>query len=695
MDGGTVFSWGIMALLNLAVAWLIFWSRPKGAANWIAAILIGTNTLFAVKQMLVIAGKMQAGDEFGQAVDAFLAPPPFVAFMVFPFFFPRRRLSARWEKIVLAGAAGLILLNWAWLFGGFWLTGQLTLANAYYRPPFALTLYLPFFLGLAVGTILLFDTYLSSPSRIQRDQARFVLAAYLLKVGTFMSLIVPNVLERWDHRFPPSPYIGLYIAAAAIVSIPIITIAYALVRSRLRQGPAGAEARTWREDAFVVAALAIGLSLAYSPESTLLELEYMLLRPLLFAYAILQYQLLDIDIRRFRLTVGTIAVTAIAALFIDIVREFRVLHVDADAALGISLAATLALTWLLLQPLLVRATQPSPAGDPRGRLLYRAALETALGAKPEHLESQAALLRAMRGRLGISEREHAGIEAAVRAILGAPVGRLEPGQMFLGHYRIVRPLGEGGFGATFLARDETIDRDVVIKATRATDAEAARRALREARAVAKLRHPNIVTLYHVDEVAGQVYLVMENLERGSLADALQKGPLGSAASTPIFIDVLSGLEAAHRAGLVHGDVKPANILLGADGTAKLADFGIAQALTPGTATATALTVPRAAGSLHYMAPEQVRGLGADARSDLYAWAASWQEAITGRHYLDKRAAGDFDLRVAIVGQKVRAAAVPAPLRDVLLACLAKDPSDRPASAHAVRVRLQAIGLVAS
>jgi len=453
-------------------------------------------------------------------------------------------------------------------------------------------------------------------------------------------------------------------------------------------------------DALVVLA-AVAMAVAFYADSKggggLLEGEYMLLRPLLFAYAILQFQLLDIDIRKHGATFALIGVTAVAAVFIHLVRELKFLLVDPEGAAGLGLAVTLAVTWLFFQPILTRGANPATSVDARGRLLYRAALETALAAKPEQREAQAAVLRDLRGRLGIGEQEHAAIEANVRAILGEPIGRLEPGQVFLGHYRIVRPLAEGGFGAAFLARDETLDRNVVIKATRTTDADAARRALREARAVAKLRDPNIITLYHVDEVAGQVYLVMEYVERGSLADALAHGPLGWAASTGPFLHILDGLDAAHKAGLVHGDVKPANILLGPGGTAKLADFGVAHAIGPGTATASALTVPQMrGGSLHYMAPEQVRGLQADARSDLYSWAASWHEAITGRHYLEAQGSGDFDVRVAIVGKKMRMArGIPSPAREILAACLAKDPQDRPASAAAVREELAALYVVSS
>src|SRR4051812_15445333 len=167
-------------------------------------------------------------------------------------------------------------------------------------------------------------------------------------------------------------------------------------------------------------------------------------------------------------------------------------------------------------------------------------------------------------------------------------------------YRIVRPLGSGGMATVSLAHDTTLDRPVAIKRLHAFSAdETTRRFMREARIGASLRHPNVVTVHDVIASDDDVLIVMEYVEGETLAAALERGPLPPGRAIAVLRDVAAALDAAHADGVVHRDVKPANVLIRIDGRAKLADLGIAAA-----AEMTRITREGALlGTLNYMAPE--------------------------------------------------------------------------------------------
>lgn len=211
-----------------------------------------------------------------------------------------------------------------------------------------------------------------------------------------------------------------------------------------------------------------------------------------------------------------------------------------------------------------------------------------------------------------------------------------------GRFEPLQQLGGGGMGVVWRAYDTALDREVALKEVRpadpaiaAADPEGARtvreRVLREARALARLQHPNVVTIHHIIDTAEypHPYLVMELVHGGSLADRLTSGPLGVPEAARIGRGVLAALRAAHAGGIQHRDVKPGNILLRADGTPVLTDFGIAT-----LHDATALT---AAGSLigspEYMAPERIRGHEGGPASDLWSLAMTLYVALEGRHPL--------------------------------------------------------------
>ncbi|HMF90746.1 MAG TPA: protein kinase [Candidatus Angelobacter sp.] len=207
----------------------------------------------------------------------------------------------------------------------------------------------------------------------------------------------------------------------------------------------------------------------------------------------------------------------------------------------------------------------------------------------------------------------------------------------VGPYKIVDKLGEGGMGAVFRAHDSRLDRAVAVKAVRGqTDASLRQRSWQEARAAARVSHPNACRLYDILEEDGQLFLVMELIEGESLAIRLQRGPLPVHEAAQIMLGLLSALEAFHKAGIVHRDLKPANVLLSPQGT-KVLDFGLAkqtdwQALDPSgttlsggaTASGTFLGTPR------YASPEQFRGQPVDGRSDIFSVGAILFEMLTGQ-----------------------------------------------------------------
>jgi len=215
----------------------------------------------------------------------------------------------------------------------------------------------------------------------------------------------------------------------------------------------------------------------------------------------------------------------------------------------------------------------------------------------------------------------------------------------LGPYEIVAPLGAGGMGEVYRARDPRLGRDVAVKVLPravAGDPERLRRfeaeaRAAEARAAGALNHPNIVTLHDVGADGGAPYLVTEVLEGENLRALILRGPVPVRRAVPIIVQVANGLAAAHAKGIVHRDLKPENLFVLPDGRVKILDFGIAK-LTAGASSALAETTPvfsslTAAGTImgtvSYMAPEQLRDLPVDHRADLFALGAIFHELLTG------------------------------------------------------------------
>ncbi len=262
----------------------------------------------------------------------------------------------------------------------------------------------------------------------------------------------------------------------------------------------------------------------------------------------------------------------------------------------------------------------------------------------------------------------------------------------LGPYEIVSPAGAGGMGEVYKAKDTRLDRTVAIKVLPthiAGNADLRQRFDREAKAISSLNHPNICTLHDVGHQDGIDYLVMEYLEGETLSERVKRGPLSNEELFRWAIQIGDALSVAHQRGLIHRDLKPGNVIITKEG-AKLLDFGLAKLkveggvadgltqTTPLTGTGTIL------GTLHYMAPEQLEGGEADARSDIFAFGAMLYEMITGLRAFEGKS--QASLIAAILEREPRSITelkptTPPALDRVLKKCLAKDPNSRWQSAR--------------
>ena len=247
--------------------------------------------------------------------------------------------------------------------------------------------------------------------------------------------------------------------------------------------------------------------------------------------------------------------------------------------------------------------------------------------------------------------------------------------LLAGRYRTLRVIGTGGMARVFLAEDERLGRQVAVKRLHAHSPEdSARRFQREARLGASLNHPNLVSVYDVETDGESVLIVMEYVEGTTLGGELRTGALDPDRAVSVLADVAAALDAVHDKGIVHRDVKPANVLIRTDGVAKLADLGIAT-LAEGTSITASGTV---LGTASYMAPEQVRGETAGPGADVYALAVVAFEAFSGR----RAQTGDTPVQVAHSitdgPRDIRESwpEAPAALAQALLRGMAPRPEDR-------------------
>ncbi len=273
----------------------------------------------------------------------------------------------------------------------------------------------------------------------------------------------------------------------------------------------------------------------------------------------------------------------------------------------------------------------------------------------------------------------------------------------LGPYEILAPIGAGGMGEVYKAKDTRLDRTVAIKVLPehlAKDPERRERFEREARAVSSLNHPHICTLHDIGHQDGVDYLVLEHIEGETLADRLKKGPLPLDRALKHAVEIADALDKAHRQGVVHRDLKPGNIMLTKSG-AKLLDFGLAK-LQQGTSGAPAMSqLPTQAkpltdegtvlGTFQYMSPEQLEGKEADARTDIFAFGAVLYEMLTGRRAFEGKS--QASLIAAILEHDPPALTELQPLAPPMLdrvvrRCLEKNPDERWQSAGDLAAELR-------
>ena len=270
----------------------------------------------------------------------------------------------------------------------------------------------------------------------------------------------------------------------------------------------------------------------------------------------------------------------------------------------------------------------------------------------------------------------------------------------LGPYEIRGPIGAGGMGEVYRARDTRLERDVAVKVLPGEVSHTPERLHRfeqEARLAGSLNHPNVLTLFDVGSREGAPYLVTELLEGRSLREVLASGPLPPRKAVEHAQQIARGLAAAHERGVVHRDLKPANLFVTRDGRLKILDFGLAKLTqldpaTAGSQLSTDTAEGKVAGTIGYMAPEQVRGQAVDARSDIFALGAVVYEMLSGRRAFS----GDTpaDTMTAILTKDPEELSrpgldVPAGLDRIVRRCLEKDPAERFQSAKDVAFALEA------
>ena len=278
----------------------------------------------------------------------------------------------------------------------------------------------------------------------------------------------------------------------------------------------------------------------------------------------------------------------------------------------------------------------------------------------------------------------------------------------LGPYEIVAPIGAGGMGEVYRAKDSRLDRQVAVKVLSShlsASEEVRQRFEREAKTISQFSHPHICSLYDVGREGETDYLVMELLEGESLADRLGKGALPTEQVLRYGIQIADALDKAHRQGIVHRDLKPGNIMLTKTGV-KLLDFGLAKPLTAAgarpvsgasvLATEAQVSQPltergTVLGTFQYMAPEQLEGGEADGRSDIFAFGAVLYEMATGKKAFTGKS------QASLIGSILRdeppsiseaAPMIPPALNRVVKTCLAKDPEDRFQTAHDAKLQLE-------
>lgn len=565
----------------------------------------------------------------------------------------------------------------------------------------------PFFGALFYALHAMTQRLADAASPLERRQVAFVLGALALYAAHIAPLELvrfgPAALGQGAASEAAGPEAAVF---AAIMVVGLVVLArLALVLARVRaSGPAHRDAR------LVLGCLGLGLGSAVLIEGVGLlggpPLEVLgLLRAgsvALVVYAVARYQLFDIDVRVKAVGPAVAALLAVAALGAAAWVALQLAGPPPSWG-GVAVVAAALVAFVPLARAFSRvadrlAPQVSREGDHlylRKLEVYRAQVEALLRDGKEARADAPDLLE-LRRKLGLGERDHGVVVSLAHALVEPSAAPdLRPGAVVFGKYVVDSLLAEGGFGRVFLARDRVLGRAVVIKELLARwrgNAAVVRTFLREAQVAGQLSHPNIVSVFAVEQHGQDSYVVMEHCSGGSLGERLRQGSVGQAEAVRIARGVLVALEAAHAKGVVHRDVKPDNVLFDARGEVKLADFGIAQLAEDDQQRTISGLTSRGfqPGTLQYMSPEQARGKALDARSDVYAVGALLYRMLAGKQHLDLAGLDEFEAR-----GRIAAAAPPAEvpgaspaLRDAVRRALEPEAAKRFGSAREFREALE-------
>jgi len=525
------------------------------------------------------------------------------------------------------------------------------------------------------------------------------------RVGNWIAKYSTAGVGAFRFRDPTvAARIGLQLVTAWFVVAAVARLVAGLVHRRPERDDA--PRRRWLGPGllasfFFVGGLAGGWAFVQRASPGPVELAPQLLRPVLLGVAILRFSTYELPTahRRVLVPFALVAFTCLAYLFV--VSLFNVGDLDTQGippVSGLASAALVAAGVFVFQEPLAKTIQPgTDPGRREDRLRrYRVALERHRAGGIEAGE-----LAEIRRELGVEEAEHQALAAILDENLVVPtdlVHGAKPGALVAGRFEVQRVLGEGGQGRALLARDREADELVVLKElVRPWEADAEDRAAelrREAQAAARVDDDRVASVRDSVEEGRRLYLVREFVPGRTLADVLdEEGALPGSRVRDLLVDVAEGLAAIHEAGLVHGDLKPENVVIDDDGRARLIDLGTARS-TPDSDEATiTLGTPESdgggGGTLAWMAPEQIEEGDVESRTDLFALGAIGYRALAGEHHVPLEDQPAFHVERAIVEGKPPSLSdeIDVELHHLVEQCLVRDPERRPASVDALRQQI--------
>lgn len=706
---------GLVAAATAVVALGVFVADPRRSSNqWLAFFLVliagnyAAQAWEAVYDIRVVTGALPpdvgaAGKDFARHVGfVFLAFDP-AALLYFAFLFPRRTGLAerRWGVWVLAALSAAFL--------------AVEVADRRLSSPASASdpVRVAFFVWMAVCYVVaswrLVANLLGEPSRVMADQVRTVAFGVVVAALPRAALLPADLFGAYDRPLAAAgapPWVSILVDVALRVAL-LAALWLALGRS-VRRAPTGDRrvdalrvvrnagavfavfAFLWLFErgtrAAVVGGAVVPGGLVDAMEAVSRSVPFAI-RWLAFSaaigYGVVRYQVLAVDADVLAGAGGSLA-AAVGALVVA-AGASALGPWAAGGAAALLVAGAFAAAWFGLRKRHERRRSRDYAHE-RALEVYRAMLAAAVAEGPLGEAREAGLSRA-RQRLGVSRSEH-DVLLAVAQMEESGEGR----DVVLGRYVVLRRLGAGGHATVHLAKDKAADRLVVLKRIRADWAGsdgALDSALREFEVARRVSHPHVVAVEEIARTADGALVVMEFVEGGSLEDLLKReGAMSSERVARLLDEALAGLAALHDAGIVHGDLKPGNVLLTGEAAVKISDFGTAR--TADAARTLVRGTSRAApGTVLYMSPEQARGGRPTPQSDLYALGAVAFEALTGRPLAGGGGPYDVLRRIAAPGAGDRPA-FPRGWETFLGRALAADPTQRYRDAAEMRRALAAV-----